>query len=183
MTQENGKGATDGDGFFDSAAQGDKLPDDIPVTGPDHPAAARDGDPLDAGPREGTSAEERAADSEPVEEGDGQFALGILSGDEALKGIKDLIKRGAPIQYEVSLMSAGVPARNLVDPETTTQLLVDVVPVTYKLVPDREKPVTAGRPGKVKGWKVVVQMRPAFVQDAHTEAAAAALREHAEATV
>lgn len=154
----------------------DGLPEgEIPVTPPDHPANARDGDPFDKGPRSGKPLADQADDQ--VEDDGGQFSLGILEGDAALKGVRDLVKRGLPVQFECSLMSAAVPARNIIDPETVTQLLVDVVPQTYRLVPDRE-PSEPGKPGRVKGWKVVVQMRPAFVQDAHSEAARAAFAEH-----
>jgi hypothetical protein len=119
-------------------------------------------DELELRRAERASIAQRVAEGELEEEDDGQFSLGVVEGDGALSSARDLIKRGLPIRQTVSVMSASVPLRGMIDPEAQGQLLVAYVPRKYELVPDRDG-------DRVVGWELRVQVRPVYVQTAPVE--------------
>jgi hypothetical protein len=136
MTEQNKGGGNDSDGFFDPARDGDALPDDIPVTPPGHPAAARDGDPLDKGPRTGKSHEEKAEEpAEAEEQGDGQIAW-VIEEDGRKISLGQLVQRGTPVLYHYSMTGKAIPDAQggLIDPYArTVPLVVDGVPEDVKV--------------------------------------------------
>ena len=100
------------------------------------------------------SIEERAASNGHVEEDDElSFAL---DGDKQLT-LAGLGPRNTPIESEVSLMSASVPVRGLIDPGKQGQLLVSYVPAGYRYVPIRE-----GQ--KIVKWKLRQYLRIMYVE-------------------
>lgn len=115
------------------------------VTPPDEPSNVNNGR---------RSIEERAAAGEG---GDEEQLPGIapLAGDKQLT-LAGLGPRSMPIEAEVSLMSASVPSKGLIDPEKRGQLLVAFLPNGYNYVPVREG-------GEVKRWKLRMQLRPVHI--------------------
>ena len=87
--------------------------------------------------------------------GDEQEALFALEGDKQLT-LAGLGPRTMPIDSEVSLMSASVPCRGLIDPNRQGQLLVSYVPAGYRYVPVREGE-------KIVKWKLRQYLRITYV--------------------
>lgn len=79
-------------------------------------------------------------------EGDKQLTLGGLG------------PRSLPIEAEVSLMSAAVGAKGLIDPNRRGQLLVSYLPAGYIYVPAER-----AADGTVKRWKLRMQLRPVHI--------------------
>ncbi len=100
---------------------------------------------------------------ERAEEGEGeldgeQVSMGLIEGDRAVS-LAGLIESGMPVAAEVSLMSAAVPAKGLIDPHRPGVLRVAYVVKDYDLIPLREA-------GVVTGWKVRMSLRPTYVEEA-----------------
>ena len=101
------------------------------------------------------------ADSQSIEQmaangtGDPQEALFALEGDKPMN-VGTLIKRGMDVESEVSIMSASVPIRGLIDPDKPGKLLVSYVPAGYRLVPVRDGE-------RVASWKVRQYLRLVWV--------------------
>lgn len=112
---------------------------------PDEPTAARDGEPNGNGSNVSDQADDEVQiPSAPPVAGDKQLSLAGLG------------PKRTPIEAEVSLMSAAVPASGLIDPEKEGQLLVSYLPAGYTYVPVREG-------GKITRWKLRMQLRPTYV--------------------
>lgn len=105
----------------------------------------------------GRSLEDGAGDAE-------MFPMGILDGDPKVT-LGKLIRRGAEVEYTVSLGSAEVPLRGgLPDPETYMRLFVTAELQKVEVVAKRVD-------GDVSTWKVRAKMRPTFVELAEAAAA------------
>ena len=83
-------------------------------------------------------------------DGDRQLTLAGLGGRGAARNVA--------IEAEVSLMSASVPCRGLIDPDKQGQLLVSYVPAGYRYVPVREGE-------KIVKWKLRMYLRPMYVEE------------------
>jgi hypothetical protein len=98
---------------------------------------------------------------------EGMAANGTGPGDDqpifALEGDKQLTLAGlgtiskTPVEAEVSIMSASVPCRGLIDPQKPGQLLISYVPHTYKYVPVRDG-------DKIVKWKLRQFLRVMYVE-------------------
>jgi len=91
-------------------------------------------------------------------DGEEQETLFALEGDRPLTGA-GLVKRGLPIEAEVSLMSASVPCRGLLDPEKIGKLIVTFEPSGYVFKPQRDRANDS-----ITGWTLRMQVRPVYVE-------------------
>lgn len=98
--------------------------------------------------------EERAEEGEGVLD-DGQMSMGLLEGDKNVT-LQSLIERGMPVECEVSMGSAAVPAKGMLDPHRSGHLRVTYVVRNYVVVPLKDGDV-------VTGWKIRVNVRPVYV--------------------
>lgn len=128
---------------------------------PEEPTPGRDGTGRSIA--EESELEERGLPAPPPIPGDKQLSLAGLG------------NKKMPIEAEVSLMSAAVPASGLLDPDKEGRLIVSYVPVKYEYVPVREN-------GEVKRWKLRQHLRPTYVltPDQEDEYRAAIEAEHRE---
>ena len=114
--------------------------------------------PLDADPPAGEqdqSIEDMAKSNGQVPDADME-PLFALEGDKQLT-LAGLGPRNAEIESEVSIMSASVPCRGLIDPSRPGQLLISYVPAAYRYVPVREGE-------KIVRWKLRQYLRVAYVE-------------------
>lgn len=86
---------------------------------------------------------------------DERAAIFALDGDKQLT-LAGLGPRTMAIESEVSLMSASVPCRGLIDPNKEGRLVVSYVPAGYRYVPVREG-------GKIVKWKLRQYLRIMYV--------------------
>ena len=104
-----------------------------------------------------SSIEERA-DAELNGDGDPQEVLFALEGDRALTGA-GLARRGVRIESEVSLMSASIPAKGLIDPDKPGRLVVTYLPVRYEYIARRDK----GN-DQISHWTLRQYLRPTYIE-------------------
>lgn len=102
--------------------------------------------------------EERAASNGQPEGEDPQEQLFALDGDKQLT-LAGLGPRNMEIQSEVSIMSASVPCRGLIDPQKSGVLMVTYEPAAYRYVPKREG-------GRIVRWTLRQYVRPTYVEAA-----------------
>ena len=101
---------------------------------------------------------EGMADAAMNGDGDEQQALFALEGDKPLTGA-GLVKRGTPIDSEVSLMSASVPCKGLIDPDKPGRLVVTYESAGYVFKPQRDRGNQS-----ITGWTLRQQLRPIYVE-------------------
>lgn len=105
-------------------------------------------------------AERAAAAANGAMEADEQleaFPNGSVEGDAKIT-LRTLVKPGDSTSYTVSMRSAEVGLRGgLVDPRTTTRLLVTCEVAKVEEVAEREE-------GRVVGWKIRQTLRPTYVE-------------------
>ena len=104
-----------------------------------------------------SSIEERA-DAELNGDGDPQQALFALEGDKPLT-LAGLGRRGVPIESEVSIMSASVPVRGLIDPDKPGRLVISYEPQKYEYVPVRDRGNAT-----ITGWKLRQHLRVTYIE-------------------
>lgn len=123
---------------------------------PEEPTAAHDGEVKDKGESiaEAAEAEAPMVPESPPLEGDKQLSLA---------GLGKVSK--TPVEALVSLMSASVPVRGLLDPDKEGLLLVSFVPAGYNYKPTRDADRNVDR------WKLVQQVRPVYVTTPEAEVA------------
>jgi hypothetical protein len=122
---------------------------------PEEPTAAHDGE-VKKGESIAEAAEAEAPmvpDAPPLE-GDKQLSLA---------GLGKVSK--TPVEATISLMSAAVPIKGLIDPDKEGLLLVRYVPAGYNYRPTRD----ADR--RVDRWKLIQQLRPVYVTTPEAEVA------------
>jgi hypothetical protein len=125
-------------------------------------AGVGDGDPWPPADGNGSSSvAERAANGGGLGEEQGEmFPLGTLDGDPK-RTLASLIRKGVPLEYTASLMSAEVPLQGgLLDVESSGQVLVTWEPAKVEIVPVRKKDGS----GKLDRAKVRQKLRPTYVQ-------------------
>lgn len=159
MLDEDTRGGRDEEGFYD--------PDNPnPVTGPDEPTAARDGDAPDGeGPRTGKPLEE--ADDSSTEEEDGQKALVFETIEQGKRiTLGSLVNRGTPVSYRFKMGGKSIPdvKGGLLDPyATSVMLLADCVVDTNKVQYLRDEQQ------RVKEVIVYMELKPRAVADLRSE--------------
>lgn len=117
---------------------------------------AGDGAPADGGNGGGReSIADRAARGEAQEPEQQLPGMAPLEGDRQLT-LSGLGPRSMPVEAEVSLMSASIAAKGLIEPDKRGQLIVSYLPNGYTYRPVREN-------GEVKRWKLVMQLRPVHI--------------------
>lgn len=146
------------DGFFDS-----ENPN--PVTPPDEPTAARDGDAPDGeGPRSGSPLEE-ADDGAIGEEEDGQLVFEVIEHGKKIT-LGSLVNRGTPVSYRFKMGGKSIPdvKGGLLDPyATSVMLLADCVVDTNKVQYIRDEQQ------RVKEVIVYMELKPRAVADLRSE--------------
>lgn len=148
-----------------------------PETGVDPVAKDADVDDLEAERRRrrakggaGDSIRERAANGdgkdEPgdVEEGDGQFAMGLIESEMPVS-LSRLIPRGMPLEVTVAMSQAEVPGKGLFGIDEDVTLVVRCRPGKYEQVPTR------GEADKTERMKFRQRLRVMYVARAGTDSA------------
>lgn len=148
----------DDEGFFDPAEQDEENP----VTPPDEPTAARDGNAED-GPRSGKPLEE--ADDQAAEEPDGQLVFETYEQGKKIT-LGSLVNRGTPVSYRFKMTGKAVPNMKggLMDPYSTSVMLIaDCVVDTNSVQYIRDEQQ------RVKEAIVYMTVKPRAVADLRTE--------------